>query len=189
MASDPIQNPRDEDAFRIGSVLSPGLAILSGFKRGYGWEVKKGKGVKGSTSTLNEFPPCEGAAEILLWESEHFTAWESFQRLLKYDPTRKDVVALDWYHPSTESIELRSVVCKGIGARIHKGQGLYSITVEFLEYHPPPPKSAVQTPTGSKSNGTGGSGSGSGAGAKSTDPVADAKQAEIKRLLDEARKP
>ncbi len=180
---DPIQYPNDEDNFYIGGVSSPGIAILSGFDRVYGWETKKGKGVKGSTSTLNEFPPCEGSVELLLWEIAHFEAWDEFRPLLKYDPTKKAVNALDWYHPSTEDVELRSVVCKKIGRRVHKGQGLYSITIEFLEYNPPPKQSAVKTPGGSKTDGKGDGKGGSG------DPVADAKQAEIQRLLNEAKQP
>lgn len=180
----PLINPAAEDVIKIGSVTSPGLSILSGFKRPYGWEVKKGKGVKGSTTTLNEYPPCEGSVEIQLWLDEHFDAWDLFLPHLKYDPTKKTVSAVDWYHPSTVDIDLKSVVCKNISARVHKGNGLYSYTLDFLEYNPPPKKSAVSTPKGSKTSSSGNSTSGG-----SGDPVADAKQAEIARLLEEARKP
>ena len=182
MAFDPIRYPREEDIFRIGGVASPGVSILSGFERVYGWEVKKGKGVKGSTATLNEFPPCEGTIKIQLWTPEHFDEWDVFRRLLKYDPTKKGVNALDFYHQSTEDIDLRSVVCRGISPRVHEGLGLYAVTIKLLEYNPPPKKSAVSTPSGSKTS------AGKTPGA-SSDPVADAKQAEIARLLKEAGEP
>lgn len=180
MAFDPIRYAREEDIFRIGGTASPGVSKFDGFEREYKWEVKKGKGVKGSTSTLNEFPPVEGSVDIQLWTPEHFDEWDKFRALLKYDPTKKQGQALDWYQQGTEDIELRSVVCKGFTKRKHQGGGLYVVTVKFLEYNPPPKAAAVTTPKGSKS-GTGDKASG--------DPVADAKQAEIARLLKEANKP
>jgi hypothetical protein len=66
----------------------------------------------------------------------------------------------------------------------HEGKGLYSVVVEMIEYFPPPQKSAVKTPDGSKSNAGKTPGS-----SPSGDPIADAKQAEIARLLAEAKKP
>lgn len=183
MAFDPIRYPQEEDIFRIGGVASPGISTFSGFERVYGWEVKKGKGVKGSTVTLNEFPPVEGQVEIQLWLPEHFDAWNAFRPLLKYDPTKKTSTALDWYQQSTEDIELKSVVCKGFSPRVHKGKGLYVVTVKFIEYNPPPKKSAVATPNGSKG------GTSSGTPGASSDPIADAKQAEIARLLKQANQP
>ena len=182
MAFDPLTHAREEDVFRIGGVVSPGLAKFEGFERQFGWEVKKGKGAKGSTVTLNEYPPIEGTVTIQLWETFHFDEWEAFRPLLKYDPTKKKEQALDWYQQSTEDVELKSVVCKGYTPRKHVGNGLYEITIKFIEYNPPPKKPAVGNPNFSTSAHKP-TDKGSG------DPIADAKQAEIKRLLDEANKP
>lgn len=184
MAFDPIRYAAEEDVFRIGGQANPGIAKLSGFKRVYGWEIKKGKGIKGSTVTLNEYPPVEGSIEVKLWTPEQFEAWEEFQKLFKYDPTKKTVAAVDWYHQSTEAIELRSIVCKSISNREHQGQGLYVVKIEVIEYNPPAKKSAVSTPKTSADNSNSKKTPGS-----SGDPIADAQQAEIARLLKIAGEP
>lgn len=182
----PIENPEAWDVITIGGTESPGICTLSGFKRGSEFDVKKGKGSLGATVTFVQRPPIEGSIKFSLWEPAHFDAWTSFRALLKYDPTKKKISALDIFHPALAEIELKSVVCTSIGATEHEGKQLYSITCEFLEYSPPPKKSAVGTPAGSKSNG-GGPGGGSGGGG--TDPIADAQQKEIARLMEIAGRP
>lgn len=179
-AINPFANAELWDVVQIGETTSPGICTVSGFKRTHGWEVKKGKGVKGSTITLNEFPPAEGTIKFLLWTPEHFVAWGAFRPLFKYDPTKKTVNAVDIFHPALDDIEVRRVVCKDIGQVEKEGPGLYSITVSLLEYNPPPKKNATSTPKAS-SNTSNSSGSG--------DPVLDAKLAEIDRLREEAKDP
>jgi hypothetical protein len=62
---------------------------------------------------------------------------------------------------------------------------MYTVTVDLLEYSPPPKASAVSTPGGSKSTaGIPGSIPGT-----PTDPVADAQQKEIAALLKTASEP
>lgn len=180
--NDPIEQAQSWDTIQLGNVTSPGVCELSGFKRLFGWDVKKGKGTKGSTLTLNEYPPVEGSIKFMLWEVSHFEEWAQFRKLFQYDPTKKPVTALDIYHPSLADIELKSVVCKSISAIKHEGKQLYTCEVELIEYHPPPKKNASGNPAGSKTNAAKGPGT-------SSDPVADAQQAEIARLLAEAKKP
>ncbi len=176
----PFEFAASWDVLLIGGLTSPGLCKLSGFKRVHGWEVKEGKGVKGSTATLNKFPPCKGTATFWLWLPEHFVAWRDFRSLFKYDPTKKTVNAVDMFHPSTADIDCYRVVCEDITAIEPDAPGYYKTIVSLLEYNPPPKASAVSTPNGSKS-----SADGKGSG----DPVADAQQAEIKRLLKQAGEP
>lgn len=178
----PFRNAEQWDVLECGGDVSPGMCKLSGFSRASGWEKKKGKGAKGTTLTLNEFPPCSGTVTFYLWLEEHFVAWGTFRGRFMYDPTKKPATAVDVYHPSLADIDCLKVVCEDIGAIEPVGQGMYKITVKLCEFHPPPKKSAVSTPKTSADK------SGSKAGG-SGDPVADAQQEEIKRLLAEARKP
>lgn len=186
-AIDPIQNPQAWQVIQLGSSTSPGVCIVSGFRRAHEWDVKKGKGALGATITFVQRPPAKGSVEFLLWQPIHFQQWDIFRPLLKYDPTKKAVQAIDIYHPSLADVEISSVVTENIGAIEHKGDGLYSITVDFMEYFPPPKASAVSTPAGSKSgtkqpdptNPTG----------VTDDPVADAQQKEIAALLQKASQP
>ncbi len=181
----PFDNPSDYDVVKIGGIECPGICQLSGFKRLTEWDVKKGKGTKGGTATLTQLPPAKGSIKFMLWTPFHFEAWDAiFRAQFKYDPTKKTVNAVDIYHPTLAAIDLHSVVTESISAVEHEGKGLYSITVELLEYLPPPKKSATGTPSGSKSND-----GGAGKSGKSDDPIADAQQAEIAKLLKEANSP
>lgn len=179
----PIDHPEAWDAIRIGGVVSPGLCEVTGFKRPFGWDKKKGKGAAGETLTFAQLPLAEGTVTFKLWTREHFQAWKTFRPLFKWDPTKKKGSPLDIYYPSLDDLDIKSVVAKEIGAIEKTSKGMYTITIPLIEYRPPPPVAATKTPAGSKTNG-----SGTQPG-KSTDPIADQQQAEIAALLAEAKKP
>ena len=182
-AINPLRNPTDYDFVQMGGRQNPGIAVVTGFKRAFGWDIKKGKGTKGATLTLADYPPCEGSIKFLLWLEEHFTDWATFRELFNYDSSKKPAGAVDIYHPTLADIGINSVVCKSIEALVHEGKQMYSITVELIEYWPPPKKSAASTPNGSKSN------DGKNKPGASTDPIADAQQKQIADLLAKASKP
>ncbi len=182
---DPFTDPQAWDVVQVGGEVCPGICVLKGFKRPTEWDVKKGKGTKGGTATLSQLPPAKGSITFYLWNKDHFDAWAStFRSRFKYDPTKKSVNAVDIYHPSLKDIDLVSVVTESIGATEHEGQGKYSITVELLEYLPAAKKTATGTPSGSKSDSNK-----AGASGGSDDPIADAQQKEIAKLLGEAQDP
>ena len=183
--TNPIDDPQSYDVVRIDGVENPGIIApggISGFKRPTEWDIKKGKGTKGGTATLSQLPPAKGSIKFLLWSAFHFEAWDQiYRKRFKYDSTKKSVSAVDIYHPALATVDIHSVVTESISPPEHEGKGLWSITVEFIEYLPPPKKTATSTPTGSTSNTTGGNKSG-----KSDDPIADAQQAEIAALMKQA---
>lgn len=183
---DPFSYPFEWDIVRIAGVTCPGYCKIDGFTRPYGWDVKKGKGTLGAVVTFVSSDPAKGSITFYLWTKDHFDRWLSFRKLFAYDPTKKKLEAVDIYHSSLEDIGIKSVVIESIGMIVRESGGLYSIKVDMLEYFPPPKKSAVATPSGSSTNG--GKKTGSTPGTK-PDPIEDAQQAEIGRLLVEARKP
>lgn len=184
-AVDPITNPEAWHVIEIGQSVSPGVCKIGEFKRAFQWDVKKGKGTLGGTITFVGRPPAKGTITFYLWTPDHFVAWDLFRPLLKYDPTKQAVQAVDIYHPSLADVDIHSVVVENIGNIMHEGQGLYSIQVDYLEYFPPPKTSAVGTPTGSSAN-AGGKGTKGGAAGDPPDPVADAQQKEIAALMKKA---
>ncbi len=186
-AVNPIDFPQAWDAIVLGGVTSPGKCEVSEAKRSHEYDVKKGKGTLGATITFVGRPPAKFSVKFFLWQASHFAQWDAFRPLLKYDPTKKKVSAIDIYHPSLADVEINSVVVESIGNIMHAGDGLYTISVDFLEYFPPPKASAVSTPNGSTS---GTSGAGTGASAGATPPAAvDAQQAQIAALLKQAQGP
>lgn len=174
----PIDNPQAWDVIVIGSATSPGICKVSEFKRAFEWDVKKGKGTFGSTVTFVGRPPAKGSITFYLWTAQHFTDWETFRPLLKYDPTKNTVKAVDIFHPSLADIGISSVVTESLGNIVHEGNQLYSVKVDFLEYFPPPKKSAVSTPNTSDPN-TGGKN-------KSEPTAQSADEAQAGALLDKA---
>lgn len=179
----PIDNPQAWDTVTIGQVQSPGVCKVTGFKRQNEWDIKKGKGTLGATTTYVGKPPAKGSITFQLWTAFHFAEWDEFRPLLKYDPTKKAVQAVDIYHPSLADIDLNSVIVENIGAIEHEGQQLYTITVDFIEYFPAPKKSAVGTPTSSSTTQKGTT------PGSPPDPIADAQQKEIAALLKKASEP
>lgn len=163
-AIDPISNPRAWDFVTIANVNSPGFCQVPEWKRKHEYDVKKGKGTTGATVTFVQKPPAEGSIKFFLWDNgtlgtghNHFKEWDAFIPLLEYDPTKsaKDQQAFGIYHPALDAIKVKNVVTNGIGSLVHEGAGMYSITVDFLEYFPASKTSAVSTPKGSKTTAPG----------------------------------
>lgn len=180
---DPIANPVIWDFAIVGSVRTPGLCVVHEFKRKHEFDVKKSKGVYGATITFVGRPPAQGSMTFKLWQSQHFADLKDFLPNLKYDPTKSTVTAIDIYHPSLDLIDIRSVVCESIRNPINEGGQLWTCGIELLEYYPPPPVSAVATPTTSTPD---------------TDPdkpgelpdsVGDANDKQIQSLLTQAQQP
>lgn len=182
-AVDPLTYPQTWDSVRVGQSANPGIALVGEVKRKHEWDVKKGKGTFGATTTFVGRPPGTASVEFLLWLPSHFVQWDTFRALLKYDPTKKAIQAVDVYHPAWANVDFKSVVTESIGSIVHKGKGLYSITVDFLEYFPAPKKSAVSTPTTSQSTQAGTT------PGTQPDPIGDAQQKQIAALWSQAQQP
>lgn len=168
----------------IAGMRSPGAIPINGirgFERETGWDVKKGKGTQGATLSLIQFPPAEGSIDFQLWTAEHFVEWKAFSFLLKYNTTKKNNSdAFDMYHPSLADLDINSVVTSKISPIRHVGRGLYMVSVDFIEWLPPPPKSVVKTTTKSKPDDKDNT---PGAPA---DPISDANEKQIGILLNQA---
>jgi hypothetical protein len=73
--------------------------------------------------------------------------WQTFSQLFQYDPTKSAATAIQIYHPSLAMIGLKAVICEDVGNPTRIAIGLYKVVVSLIEYAPPPPKSAVSTPS------------------------------------------
>src|SRR5882724_2061701 len=184
----PLDNAEDYNFVEVDGAENPGIIApggITGFKRDTEWEVKKGKGTKGGTATLTQLPPAKGSIKFLLWSTAHFQDWdESFRKRFKYDPTKKTKNAVDIFHPTLAKQDIHSVVTESIGPETPEGLGLWSITVDLLEYLPPPTKTATSTPSGSTSDKKK-----SGTTGDTGDAIEDAQLKQIAILREEARKP
>lgn len=149
----PLTYPQDWDTCTVQGVRSPGIIPkkgISGLDRVNKWDVKEGKGTKGATTTYVGRPPIPFSVKFWLWLDRHFAEWDKFSSVLKYDPTKKaPAEAVSFYHPmaADEAIGVSQVVVTKVGGLIEEDDnGLYSRSVDFLEYAPSPPTNATATP-------------------------------------------
>lgn len=156
-ALDPIRNSYDWTYLVLAGERSPGVIEnggIRGFHRETGWDVKKGKGAQGATLTLVTRPPCKGSVTFILWEPGHFVQWGFFStKVLTYAPTKQGgqaISAVDIHHPSLADLGISKVVIHKVSPIMHRGRGLYSVTVDFIEWIPPPPVSVAKTVASSK---------------------------------------
>jgi hypothetical protein len=98
--SNPIDFPELWDTFSIVGTLSPGKCKFGKVKRKYQWDKKKGKGSKGESLTFTQIPSVEVSVTLEFWTAAHFREWDEFLPLLKFDPTKKTVTAIEIYHPA-----------------------------------------------------------------------------------------
>ena len=146
----PLLDPQSWDVIIVAGVVCPGIfKWTTAPKRSYEWDKKKGKGTKGETKTFVQMPASDGKGKFYLWLDEHFYAWQAFRPLFKYDPSKKDVTAIEIYHPACADIELHSVVTESLGIAEHEGKGLYTIEWSFSEFFPADKTSVTSTATGS----------------------------------------
>lgn len=154
-ALNPIDAPDDWSFATIANTRSPGCIPpdgIQGFDREDKWDVKPGKGTTGATTTRTGQEPAKGSIKFLLWEARHFTEWDRFLPLLKFDATKKTGQALTIFHPALASVDppVASVVVTKVSPITGTSEGLYQRTVEFLEYYPPKATGA-STAKGAKS--------------------------------------
>ncbi len=144
----PIDIPSLWEFILVAGVRSPGLAEVSGADRTYDWDTKTAPGTEGATSTYKGKGPVTFTVKLTFWDSEQIDQWNRFRSLLKYESVKSVVKPVDIIHPALSQNGIGAAVTKKIGQLTHDGLGLYSVTVEFLEYFPPKKKDATQTPKG-----------------------------------------
>jgi hypothetical protein len=139
--------PTRWDVVKMAGVTCPGYCTISGFDRGWGWDVKSGKGEQGTTPTYVNKQECEGDITFYLWLGQHFVLWESYRPLFLYDPTKTATLqAVSIFHPSLYDIGIKSVVTRKLSPARHIGDNLFTIVAKLLAYEPPPKANAVATP-------------------------------------------
>lgn len=145
----PLDHPAAYDHIILGDALSPGVVKLSGHDRKIGWDIKKGSGQSGATTTRSSDDPVEFTCTFFLADREDFEAWPDFLAVINSTVAGPTPKAVDIYHPDLAENEIKSVVLSGKVGTTHDGLGGQTKTVKFLEYRPPKKKGG--SPKGSKS--------------------------------------
>jgi hypothetical protein len=154
-APNPVDNEELYDAIVLGGQRSPGVVALSGHDRVIGWDVKKGAGQSGATTTRTSEDPAEVTCSFYLVKDDaqgidDFAQWPAFLALAKSTVAGAKPKALDIYHPDLAENDIKSVVLKKVGGVVHDGMGGQTRTLVFLEYRPPKPKGGTPKASGTK---------------------------------------
>ncbi len=149
MSPNPIDDPELYDVISLAGTFSPGVVTITGHDRKHGWDIKKGSGQNGATTTRSSDDPIEFTCSFKLTDVEDFDAWPAFHALINSTVASKVPVALDIYHPDLAEQDIKSVVKATVMGTVHDGLGGQTKAVKFLEYRPP--KKAGGSPSGSKS--------------------------------------
>lgn len=183
MSPSPFETPELYESIVLAGTTSPGRVTLSGHDREIGWDVKKGSGQAGATTTRTSEDPIAFTCTFYLVQDiasgiDDQAEWEDFETLIWSTVDGETPQPLDIYHPHLASRNITSVVLKKMGGAVDDDKGGRTIAVQFLEYRPPKPKGG--TPKGSATKPKGAQG-------KAPDPDQAALD-ELAKLTDQYKR-
>ena len=135
----PISDPDLYDHVELGGVQSPGIVTITGHDRKIGWDIKKGSGQSGATTTRSSDDPTEFTCSFYLADEEDFAQWPTFLATVNSTVSGQTPTALDIYHPDLAENDIKAVVKATVSGSVHDGKGGVTKVVKFLEYRPPRP--------------------------------------------------
>lgn len=140
----------------LGGMKSPGVVTITGHDRKIGWDVKKGPGQSGASTTRTSEDPVEFTCSFYLVRDasrgvDDFERWDEFATLVYSTIAGQTPKALDIYHPNLAENDIKSVVLSSFGGAVHDGKGGVTYAIKFLEYRPA--KSKGGSPNGSSTKG------------------------------------
>jgi hypothetical protein len=146
MIDDPITNPAAWSSMKVGGTPTPGKCIVSA-ERVYRINKMMGLGADGASTVFVGRQIVEAKATFWAWQVDHFTAWDALKVLLTYEPTKGTPVrAVDIYHPAIADLGVRAMLVEKLSTWTHEGKGLYSRTLDLVEYKPVPKTAAYGKP-------------------------------------------
>jgi hypothetical protein len=168
----PTDHPEVWDVVLFGPlkslVRSPGHCTWDGWKRKTEYQKKKGKGVRGSVTTLVQQPECEGSFTFFFnyygvdgsTPQSQCAQWDLFAaslaRAFQTGPisaTSPPPQPLPIVHPAlwTLSPPVTAVYVTEVGPVVPVGRdGMVSVTVKMSEFFPAQPTDIVSTGTGAQ---------------------------------------
>jgi hypothetical protein len=138
----------------LGGVDSPGSIPkggVKGFRRETGFDRVRGKGTAGATLIEVGAPPAEGTVLLQLFTDQDSNDYDNFCAFVLMTPRAvQKLQGLSLYYPTFSGIKLSRVVVGWHTPPEHQGKGLYHVTIQLIEWSPPPPLSVVKKVIGTK---------------------------------------
>lgn len=135
--------------FLIGGFRSPGKATLVDATKVFGWDQRKGYGLTGAYSVPTGEELVLAKFLIELWDGDDWPLWLAFSKKFFTKPVITvpgglSSLGLGILHPvlNAPPYNVHKVVPARISTMIQDEYGLWSCTVELLEFKPPAPAPA-----------------------------------------------
>lgn len=146
---------------KIGGTVTPGTIPKDGIRgldRETGWDEQAGKGTKGATLVRKSQPPARGSITLQLFTPQDFNDWDAFvSNVLSVPADKQTAEGLSFFHSGQPtSGGITSVVVKKYTLiPRHMGRGMYHVTIDLIEWTPPPAATVVSTVATDASDQTG----------------------------------
>ena len=152
---DPISNAKEWHYFKLGGVVSPGtipVGGIRGFERETIWDKPAGKGSDGAQLIRTHRPPVEGSITMQLFQDFDFLDWYAFVAgvlSIPADSQIADGISFEFVGMPQTADAVTLVVIKKytLIPKFETAAKRYTVSIDFLEWSPPPAKSIVKTVT------------------------------------------
>lgn len=140
MAFDPITSP--QDYFELDNKRSPGIAFIENTKSVREWVERGGYGITGGFSIYKRRKLAHPVAKIQLYTPEDWAAWHEWKPMIMRLPrTRGGTTPASGYlriaHPILEDLGITAVGVEEVSQPMQIGDGVWEITINFIEFHAP----------------------------------------------------
>jgi len=131
-----------QDYILLGGAQSPGRATIVGAGSPRDWDIRKGYGFSGAFVIYTGDGLAKFKVQIDLWTAAQFADWVRFAKLcLVKPPVGTKPKAMDISHPllNMEPLKITSVVVEDCSQFTEDDDGMFSCTIDFLQYRAPMP--------------------------------------------------
>jgi hypothetical protein len=144
-----VWNPITEpvDYVLLADQRSPGLAELQKASSPRRWDERRGYGLSGARVVYRGIALSHFTLLLRLYTVEDWDAWHEWKALVQRAPDQTRPRALDFSHPITDELGIRSVVVENVLQPVQTADGEWTIEIGLIEYRTPTP--ALLRPDGS----------------------------------------
>jgi hypothetical protein len=144
-------NPLDNaiNYAKFAGKKTPGLGMVEGAGSPRAWDERGGYGLSGSTLVFTGLKLSEFTFKIRLYSTQDWNDWHSFKEIVKKPPPRVRPRAIDFWHPFTEDLGIKSVVVLDVSQPEQVDEtGVWEISIKLKAYRRP--KLTLAKPDGSQ---------------------------------------
>lgn len=145
---DPELAPEAWDGLRLGPKLSlaPGIVTDLRVSRSQRLDVQSRAGANGATIAAQGYEPAKVTIELTLWTARHRKLAAQLLEVLvpKLQKSKPEAIAV--YHPTLAMHGIKSLIVQSVeGPSLPKAEGIQTMSLECVEYFPPPKAAKSKT--------------------------------------------